>query len=324
MINFYNQQNRDNYVDSHGAGTPAPVKNGKPVKANLSKYVDPTGEFGSGQFKWAMWYVKNKVMLYRLAVILLIIFSVTTISFSLWKAVNILVYDLTEKPIIEQQLSASIDYTVLHPRFSPFPIEILNTYVLPGGTERVDALAEVVNPNERYIATFDYYFDFGTTSTARQTAILLPLENKPVAIFGLDSAEYAGGSNFMIENLHWSRVSAHEVADVRSWQEDRLLFNIENFVFGFADSAGEANANSIRFSLKNDTAYGYKNPLFYIGLYQGGTLAGVMKFDLLDFQSLETRQIDLRNFVQNLSVSEIKIFPVIDLYNKEVYLAPRK
>ncbi|MCX6781663.1 MAG: hypothetical protein NTW66_00860 [Candidatus Magasanikbacteria bacterium] len=323
MINFYNQQNRDNYVDSHGAGAPAPIKNGKPVKPSLSKYTDPTNEFGSGQFKWAMWYVKNKVLLYRLAVASLFAFCALTIGFSIWKAVELLVYDLTVKPIVEQQLAASIDFTALHPRFSPSSLEILNSYVLPGGTEKVDALAEVANPNERYIAIFDYFFDFGSTTTARHTTMLLPMESRPVAIFGLDSAEYSGSANFVIDNLRWRRVSAHQVADTRSWQEERLNFTIENFTFGFAGSTGEAAANSLRFALKNDTAYGYKNPVFYLGLYQSGPLVGIMKFDLLDFQSLESRQIDLRNFVQNLSVSEIKVFPIIDLYDKAVYLAPK-
>jgi hypothetical protein len=316
MINFYNAQNRENYTDSHGASAPLPAKNGKPVKANFAKYTDPTNEFGTGQFKSAIWFVKNKVLLYRLAVGSLVVFCAATIGFSIWKAVELLVYDLTVKPIVEQQLSASIDYTALHPRFSPSPMEILNTYVLPGGTDRVDALAEVANPNDRYIATFDYYFDFGNTTTERHTTTLLPYENRPAAIFGLDSAEYAGGASFVIDNLRWSRVSAHQVADVRSWQEERLNFPVENFVFGYAGGVGEPSANSLRFTITNNTAYGYMNPEYYIGLYQSEALIGLMKFDLTDFQSLETRPIDLRNFIQNLNVTEIKIFPIIDLYDK--------
>jgi hypothetical protein len=323
MINFYNQQNRDNYVDSHGANVPAPAQDAKKIKTSFAKYVDPTNELSTGQFKWGIWFVKNKVMLYRIAVFMLVAFCAGTIGFSVWKAVELLVYDLTVKPKLEQQLSASINYEALHPRFSPSPVEIMNTYVLPGGTDRVDVLAEVANPNDRYIAIFEYYFDFGSTTTERHTAVLLPLENRPVVAFGLDSAEYVGGANFMIDNLRWRRVSAHQVSDTRAWQEERLNFPVDNFTFGYAGGTGESAANSLRFTIKNNTSYGYKNPLFYLGLYQSGALVGIMKFDLVDFQSLESRPLDLRNFVQNLNVTEIKAFPVIDLYDKAVYLPPK-
>lgn len=324
MINFYNQQNRDNYVDSHGAGSAAPAKSVKTPKPSAVKYEDPTGEFSAGQFKWGIWFVKNKVVLYRLSVASLIAFCAITVGFSLWKGVEILVFDLTAKPQMEKQLTASLNYAALQAHFNPAPLEILNSYVLPGGTDRVDALAEVANPNNRHVAIIDFHFDFGNTTTPVQTAVVMPLESRPIIMFGLDTVEYAGSADLVIDRINWKRISAHTVPDVESWQNERLTFTIDDFVFGYAGTAGEPNAHSLRFKLKNGTPYGYKNPLFYIGLYQSGALVGVMKFDLVDFQSLESRDIDLRNFVQNLSVSEIKLYPVIDLYNNEVYLPPKR
>jgi len=329
MVNFYKAQNK-NIVQGEkqeSAGAKIPVspalgKNGKPKVSSFGKYVDATGEFSAKQFKWAMWYVKNKLLLYRLSIGALVVFSILSIGFSLWKGLQILTFDLSARPRLEAELAASINYAALHPRFSPLPLQILNSYVLPGGTGKIDVLSEIANPNIRFVVRFDYYFDYGGTATAKQTAFLLPGENRPVAQLGLDSAQFSGSPNLMLENIKWERVSAHEVQDVAVWQMERLDFAVANFTFSFAGESG-LTANALRFTVRNNTPYGYRDPLFYIGLYQNGGLAGIMRFDLKDFQSLESREIDLRNFVQNLAVSEIKLFPIIDLYDKEAYLPPK-
>ncbi len=322
MVNFYSQKSRQNGSVKEESDNKI-VNNAQKSKASFQKYTDPTGEFGTSQFKRALWFVKNKLLLYRLLIIFLIIFSTITIGFSLWNGFNLLMYDLTVKPELERQLSMSVDYTALHPVFSPIPIEILNSYVLPGGTNKVDALSEATNPNQRFIVYFDYYYDFNGIVTERRSTFLLPGESRPITVFGLDSTAYAGSANLMVENVRFKRVDAHSVPDVISWQEQRMDFSTSDFTYAFAGEAGQS-AHAIRFSLKNNTAYGYKNPKFLLGLYQNGGMVGIMPFDLTNFDSLESRQIDLRNFVQNLVVSEIRLYPLIDLYNKEVYLPPKK
>lgn len=322
MVNFYSQQNRHLDDENLAPKKDSPV-NGKKSKVSYQKYVDPTNEFGAKEFKWAIWYVKNKLLLYRVGLISLIAFCAGTIGFSLWRGFIILYSDFTVKPEVERGLAMSIDYTALHPRFNPAPLEILNSYVLSGGTGKVDVLSEAVNPNLRYIVYFDYYYDFGGIATARQNGYLLPGESRPIAVFGLEAAEYFGSPNLVMENVSFKRIDAHAIADVASWQEERINFSVENFKYSYAGEEGK-NAHAVRFTLINNSAYGYKNPKFLLGLYQNGSLVGLMPFDQVDFDSLETREIDLRNFVENLAVSEIRLFPVIDLYNEEVYLPPKK
>lgn len=321
MINFYNQQNRQN------AETPSPLQNdikNKAGKASYKKYTDPTGEFGSKELGWGMWYVKNKVFLYKLLIFALVAFCAGTIGYSLFRVGTFVYYDIVYKPLQEQEFAYSRNFAAVRPRFNPAPLEIMSTFAVNGGTSFIDAVSEVSNPNDRYIATVVYHFDFGGKLSETKTEKIMPLSSRPLVAFGLDSDAYPGVPVLVIESMSWRRVSAHTVTDVAVWQDERLFFSVSDFVFEYGGAPGTISANVVRFTLKNETAFGYKAPLFYVGLFQNGALVGVMQFELTDFDSLDSQVIDLRNFVPNLSVSEIKLYPIIDLYDKSVYLPPKK
>lgn len=319
MVNFYSQQNRN----GDGNIIPeSPAKKTIKAKVNIGKYVDPTGEFGSEQYKRSLWFVKNKLLLYRLLVAFLIIFSVITVGYSLWKGFELLIFELTVNDAMEQQLAHSTNYGVLNTAYTPASVDILSTQIYTGGTDKIDIVSEVANANERYVARFDYYYDFNGIKTAPQSAVLLPTESRPLAVLGLDTSEFSGSANLILTNVRFTRVDNHTIPDLSAWMEERLNFSVDNFVFTPADS--DLNANSIKFTLVNNSPYGYRAPNFYLGLFQNGGLVGLMKFDTTDLQSQESREIDLRNFVSNLSVSEVKLYPLIDLFDDSVYLAPKR
>lgn len=331
MINFYNQQNRDYNsqtadevsnqigVNNKSNGKEAPQTRGK---SKLEKYVDPTNEFDSKQLKWGMWYVKNKILLYRLTISGLAVFIAATFIFSLWKGFFILYYDFYQQPRVEVEMSMAPNYEILNQSIIPQPLQIMDVRILSGGTDKNDVITEITNPNGRHIVYFDYYFDFNGQQTQRHKDFLLPLESRPMAVLGLDSNWAVGTANLAIENISWRRISAHDVADVSGWQNERLNFSIFDFVFKPAGAIDGASSNIISFKLANNSPYSFKDALFYIGLYQDSSLAGLIKLPVLDFVSLEVRDIDVRSFVSNLTITGIKIFPVIDLYDKTAYIQP--
>ena len=325
MINFYEQQNRNH--------NPQPIEetNGKintdktnGSKPSFEKYVDPTGEFGSKQLKWGMWYVRNKILFNRLGIAVLSVFIAATFGFSLWKGGMILYYDFFQQPAMEAGLTMGINYDVFNQQRLPQQLQIMDVQILPGGVDKNDAVAELANPNEHFIVYFDYYFNFGGQQSPRQKGFLLPFEIRPIAAMGLDSGWAVGSANLVIENIIWKRVSNHLISDVKSWQDERMIFSISDFVFKQTGVAGGASSNIISFKLTNNSSYSYKDAVFYIGLYQSGSMVGLMKLPVQDLRSLEVRDVDLRSFVSNLVVNEIKLFPAIDLYDKTAYLAPNE
>ena len=98
---------------------------------------------------------------------------------------------------------------------------------------------------------------------------------------------------------------------------------VSNFDFISQAASEGLGANVVKFDLKNDSAYSYRDGNFVVGLMSGSGLTAVMPLFFKDFKAGEIRLVDLRNFVSNLPVDSVQIFPLIDIYNKEVYLAPQ-
>lgn len=320
MLNLYN-------VNSHGLEKPEnnlSPKEDKSQKEKYIKYTDPTGDFSGRELKWSMWYERNKLLLHRITVWFLIILSVIVWGIGLWKWGDYLIFGLTESVLLEQQASRTINYLGGHTAREAQPVQILGVSVFPNSTQKNDAVAEVTNPNKNFIVRFDYYFDFGGTKTPMRKGLLLAGETKPVVELGLDSTVYYGSGNLVLENIAWSRVDNHKIKDALTWQNNRLNFVVSDFKYVSKSSAAAGDASAVQFTLTNDTAYGYVEASFLAGLYQSDTLVGVLPFTLDKIIAGQAVLLDLRTFSPNLSVSEVRIYPLIDLYNEEVYLQPEK
>ncbi len=318
MLNIYNQQNPDR---ENGV---APGAVPKKLHADFNKYEDPSGEFTAGEFKQSLWYVKHKLLLYKILVGFLIAWIVIFGGYALITLADYLIFGIASDINLHKQLSSFPNYTNVQPKYAPIPLQIQGVSSLPGGSTSFDLIAQVANPNKNFIVYFDYYFVAGEEKTPIQHGFLMAGETKPLVYFGMKGG-YPGDVNFALENLTWKRLRAQEIKDPLSFQAQRLNFTPSNFNFVSQAASDGLAANVITFDIKNNSAYGYRDANFVVGLMNGGGgLSAVMPLLLRDFKSGETRNIDLRNFVLNLPVESIQLFPLIDTYNKDVYLAPEK
>ncbi len=321
MLNIYRQQNQE-MDEPKQAQVTAPPK--PAVHADFKKYVDPTGELNSSDLGYGMWYVGHRLLIYRLILITLISISVVLWGYSLVRW-GIFFLDWNKDTLVAKQLATAPNYTLFGKRFAPTQLQVLSTSLLPGGVDKYDAVADVANTDENFMAEIEYYFIIGGTATSKRTTVLLPGENRPVAELGLGGIDSAMDVTFKISNIWWQRIDAHEVPRPLEWQTDRLDFTVASTTYSPSQNFGEGlKVNTIAFELTNNSAYGYIQPNFYVGLYEGESLVGVMPLTLPQFASLQTVPVDLRNFVGGLNVSTIKVFPLINLYDHSVYLAPTR
>jgi len=318
MLNLYNANNHSAPLPSTPSGAP---KNGK---KNFERYESPGGEFTGKELRAGFWYVKHRLLLYRLLVWGLLAFAAINWGFSLWRWGDYLIFGLSADRKLEQNLSRFFDYTVIHEHYSPQPLQVLGTQVLNGGVDKYDAVAEVANGNSRWLARFDYFFSVGGENTPKQSGWVLPGEEKPLVFLGLKSASYPGDAVLVLENISWSRVSNHSVPDTKRWQEERLNFSTSDFSFTRPETAEGISAHAVRFKLANNSPYGYVQPKFYVGLFLDQSMVGILPLELDSLRSLEIKNIDLRSFAQNLSVNDVKIFPLINPYDPAAYLPPEK
>ncbi len=302
----------------------SPVIDGRTPKARRSfeQYQDPTREFDSQTLKYGMWYVNNRLSLYRALLFGLV--GVSAILFGVagwygWQEVSIA---LNDKGQFNKSITTFPNYTLIHARFSPLPLEIINPTIFPGGTDKYDLVAEIRNPNPRFAVTLDYSFVVNGQTTPVERTILLPGERRPVAMLGLTSGAYPNAPELVLPHLAWQRISNHTVKDTAQWQAERLNFGVTDFVF--TGPGGGADSAIISFTLTNNTPYSYAAPRFYVGLYNQESLVGLLPLTLNNFTSLAAQKIDLRSLAPNLLVSDIRVFPIINVYDKEVYLEPEK
>ena len=317
-MNLYTKRN-DTPAQPSAANSAPPS-----AKPSFEKYVDPTGEFSSKDLCFSLWYVRHRVGLYRLLVASLAIAGAVLWAFSLWQWGNFLIFGLANDIALDRQASRFIDYRPAEQYFAAAPLQVLSTEIFPGGVDKYDAVSEVGNSNDRFLARGTYYYIIDGERTAAKSFFILPGESALLAELGVKSSGGPGSAQLVIETMNWKRISSHQIKDPKSWQEARLNFSLNDFVFTPLANAGGAKANVITFSLANQSPYGYVAPHFYVGLYQQDVMVGVAPLSVDSFASLETKKIDLRNFVSALTATSAKIFPLINVYDTAVYLPPAK
>lgn len=312
MINIYNRNNHDENKPLDLA-----AKNKVGSKKNFTAYQDPTNEFTSDELKWGFWYVRHKALLYKITVIVLLVINAGLVGFGLWKW-GVYLLGISDQQKLERNLAASVNYTGIHARIAAQPIQVINTQLLASRENKYDVVAELINPNERFLVTFDYYFVTGGIKTPVQKSFLLPRESRLAAALGITDG--AGGNPaIVLENIKYQRISNHEISDIAAWQTERLNFQVTDFVFLKSLAQEGNNADGIQFKLTNASPYSFVNANFYVALLQNGQIAGILPLHLDRINSLETKDIDVRSFVPNLQISEITIFPIINIYDESVY-----
>lgn len=323
MINFYNQQNRSTNGSGVGTADVSKNKDEETLKTDINKYQAQNG-VSSHNLKFGIWFTTYKVLLYRLALILFIVFDASVIIFSLWKIGGFLIYDFTKKDQMERELAYFANNSVILERYTPENLQIMDVKVYSSSDDKVDVLAKINNPNKQIISSFDYYFSFSNgQNTPIQRGSVLPGSEGVVVSLGLDAEMFQGAATLNIGNFAWRRVPAHDVGDAEVWQKDRINFTASDFSYTYAGQESGADANIIKFNLTNNSAFSYKEPNFVVELRYSGVSVGVMTFNVSRFMSLEVREIDLRNFVDNLQVNEIVLYPQVDVYDEGAFISPR-
>ncbi len=160
MINFYNQQNRNgDTVPEVAAADNSQVSVGGGLKKDIKNYKTQNGVSSKG-LEFGIWFTAHKVLLYRLSLVLFIVFDAAVIIFSLWKIGGFLYYDLTRKAQVEREMAYFADNSVILEKYTPESLQIMDVNVYNSSDNKVDVLAKIKNPNKQIVVMFDYYFSF--------------------------------------------------------------------------------------------------------------------------------------------------------------------
>lgn len=314
MLNIYNFKNRDR----DGTVEDQIGKNNLPRQAGFIRYEDPNREFSSKELQMSLWYLKNKSLLYKISAAMLILINLGLIGFNVWQWSAFLA-GYQKFQAVERSLVSSMNYAIINTHFAGQPVQVVRTDVLSGREGSYDVVSELVNPNERFLVRFDYYFVVNGKKTSVQKTFLLPGESRFAPLLGVKEV-INGTPAIVLENIAYERISNRVVSDISVWQKYRLNFTVSDFVFVKSVAQDSGSVDAVQFTLVNNSPYNYVAPDFYVALLQYGQLVGVLPLHVERFNSLEVKHVDLRSFVPNLSVSDIAVYPVINIYDDTVYV----
>ncbi len=285
-------------------------------------YINAGGGLSNKNLKYALWFTENKLLLYRLLLGFIGFWCVLFWGYTLFNVGDYLIFGLRADQNLAREMSYFPNYTLINTRLSPELPKIISTQALPSGTDKYDLVAEVANTNERFLVTFDYYFNLNNGKSEKQHGFLLPGENKFLTLLGVKNADFSGGDvQISFDNFVWKRVNAHEIKNTTQWQSERLNFTTDNFaLIRTTNPDSGAHADRVTFKLTNNSPYSFKAPFFYIALYFQQSLVGILPLELTSFGSLETKAIDVRVFTPNINVSDVVVYPLINVYDSEEYV----
>lgn len=174
-------------------------------------------------------------------------------------------------------------------------------------------VVELLNPDTSSLAYFDFAFSLGGQKE-RGRDFLLPTQHKYLVYVFKEK----GTPEFQIENISRQRILAREInGDLSSFYSDRLNFVYENLEF--SRPSGDLPAR-VTFLLRNQTAFNYYNPHFYLVFWRGDEIIDIEKISLPKFLSGSTEKIEL-NLPNSLkSFSQMELIPDINVFDKNSYL----
>ncbi len=294
----------------------------KKVKDKLSQYTDPTGEFSNRELKLAEWYIAHKLKLRKIGLGALMAWGVLTVGYSLgyfgyYLAIG---YSQDQRMMVSQTLEIE-NYDSLKHFYAPKPLVVNKVDVYQTiSRESYDFVADITNPNESWLAGVEYQFVFEGGETAMAQTVVLPGANRPLAFFGFKSADYPSNARLVIKNVTWRNLDKHLYPNLKGYQAERNIWQIDNFKFTRASRLTGNPSHRLEFALSNYSPYSFWKVNFYVELFNEEERIGLIFLPEEKFRSQETRQVDVRSFIDDLQVTEVKIYPVVNIFDPEEYL----
>ena len=280
----------------------------------------PSGEPSDRQLESAIWYVKHKLILRKIVVGLIVAVDAALLGLA-FKGIGLEFLGFEKRQTQEYDLlRTAIPEYAARQASRPADLELGGIELIRVGGA-VDVAVRVRNPNADWYAKFEYAIGVGDKVEKASDGFLLPAEERLFTRSILGAS--AGTTVFNIENISWRRVRKSEVGgDFAKWRDERLNFTVSDTRFSSAVVQGKGELSRVYFSIKNETAFGYREPTFLILLYRGSRLVGVQNVVLEKLASGQTREVEASWVDRVGSVTNIEVAPVIDIMDEAVYLKP--
>lgn len=277
---------------------------------DLRHYQDPEKP-SLKKMAFGLWLSENRQRFNRILITILAGVSLFFFAYSIYNYARY--FSGNDLPLEESIVSSQKGLT------SPLGVGLVRAFKIGNA---YDFVAQVNNPNPAFQATFSYCFLAGDIEQACGQSFILPGAEKFVVSWNQEALADVSNLRFLVKDVSWKRLDAHQIPDWPAFYDSRLklVFSGIKFVPASANSlSAKVNLNSLDFQIANESAYSYYQVPLIIALYRGSDLAGVHYFVASDLIAGESRPVSL-SWAGNLgNISEVRIFPDLNILDEDVY-----
>lgn len=272
-------------------------------------------------YRLSLWWVEHRVLVKRIGYGLFIAFDVVLLLFVGWHLLNAYAIKYgAEQGIVLRMVALGQDdlhrYTL---SASADDLGQNDVRVISIGDNRYDLYTVLQNPNDDWWAEFEYAFELDDGQTQTRQGFILPMEEKPIVEFAVESGVPISSSALVIESVRWYRLDHHLISDYLTWSEDRLNITIENAQYEQETRFDGEVYGRTTFMVRNDTAYSYYDVGLYILLQRGSSVVGVNRTTLSVLESGDETEVTVNWFGTLPSVSQVEVIPELNIFDVGVY-----
>lgn len=288
---------------------------------NNNGYLKQEPDEFQRKYKVSSWWLRNKETLRKIGIGLFIAFDTILIGFVLWTFIDTYLVSYQEEQgavvgMISQGQQDIRSYSQAH---AAEPVDTDEPRSFFVQDNRYNVYTTIENPNTEWYATFEYSFNYNGEETDRIPGFVLPGEERPLAILGVESDSTPRGLEINLHNFEWHRVDRQAVGEYEEWKEDHLDFIIEDATFTSDIEVDGERIGRSSFTVTNNTAYSYFEPTFYILLQRGGSVVGVNRAVVSGLEPGEERQVRVNWFGTLPAVTQVEVIPAINIFDEDAY-----
>ena len=281
----------------------------------------PTGTKPSGEeLKWGLWFVTHRVILRKLGILALGAVNLVLFIYVAYSLLNFYFISRgTEKSLYSVLTSAKLNYARITELSQAQPLSVGLLDVLINDQGNYDILAQVINPNTSwYAAKVTYHFESGDFKSLPQTTYILPAQEKYLLELNAKHTTTLYTAELIFDSIQWDKTSHFEQLREKVWQFD---ISEPKFTTNGMLEGTNTPVNHVDFTVKNASAYNFRQVDAVILLQRGGEALYVNKLPIRDFSSGEARTMSL-NIIERLPpATEIQVFPDVNILDETSFKA---
>jgi hypothetical protein len=293
----------------------------KDFEKEIENYEDVEG-LSYKKLKIGLWFVEKRAFFKKIVIILLIIISGISWTYSLYGFAYYFIKGLKND---RQMISEIVSNNIISHDFladkSPDRLFFGAVNVLKNNNSH-DLYIEIKNNDFNFMAEFDYCFFENNGEIECSESFIYPNQGKYIISLNKD-LDNINSVNFTINNIRWLRINKHKIPNWDDFLFERTNITISDVDFSPASLSGlseRLDLNVLRFNVKNKTPFNFWELDYNIILYSGNNAVAINRYKHREFMSEQSKEINISwpgNFGK---ISRVEIIPEIDIMDEDNYI----